>query len=108
MTAPHKLVMYSSGFYPITTFYVSAIGVLVFTVQNFFTLAQGIISLAVCGIGSVLIAAWRDLKMVHTLVNGQRSELMTEIADLKQLLRRVNVPVPPSAAEKRDQSKEEM
>ena len=107
MTAPSKSVHYSPGFYPITTFYGSAVVVLVFTVQNFFTLAQGIVLLAVCGIGSILIAAWRDLKIVHKLVNGQRSEMRREIADLKQLLRRSNVQIPPSPAEKRDQTQED-
>lgn len=108
MTAPHKMVLRSPGFYPITSFWLSAAGVLIFTVNGFFNLAQGIISLAVCAILSILIAAWRDLKTVQVLLNGQRSELITEIADLKQLLRRSNVQVPASAAEKRDQTKEEM
>lgn len=106
---PNRLVvLHSPAFYPITSFYLSAVIVLVFTVQDFFTLAQGIVLLAVCGIGSILIAAWRDLKTVHVLVNGQRSELLTEIADLKQLLRQSNVQIPASPAEKRDQTKEEM
>ena len=107
MTAPHKLVVRGPAFYPITSFYGSAVVVLVFTVQNFFTLAQGIVLLAVCGIGSVLIAAWRDLKIVHMIVNSQRSEMKTEIADLKKLLRSSNVQIPPSRAERRDQTQED-
>lgn len=99
-----KPVLHSPGFYPITSFYLAAVAVLVFTMQGFFNLGQGILVLALCGI---LIAVWRDLKMVHVLVNGQRSELLTEIADLKQLLRQSNVQVPASPAEKRNQSKEE-
>lgn len=104
MTASY--VFRSPGFYPITTFYAGAVAVLVLTVQEFFTLSQGIVFLAVCAVGSVLIAAWRDLKAVHTLVNGQRSEMLTEIADLKHLLREKDVQVPASPAEKRDQTKE--
>ena len=82
---PYRPVLHSPGFYPITSFYLSAVVVLVFTVHGFFTLAQGVVLLAICGIGSILIAAWRDLKAVHTLVNGQRSEMLTEIADLEEL-----------------------
>jgi hypothetical protein len=104
---PYRTVAHSPALYPITTMYASAVAVLVLTVQEFFSLAQGIVLLAVCAVGSILIAAWRDLKSVHTLVNGGRHELMTEIADLKQLLRQANVQVPASPAEKRDQTKED-
>lgn len=94
------------GLYPITTFYLGAVAVLVLTVSGFFNLAQGLVFLSVWAVGCILIAAWRDLKAVHVLVNGQRHELLTEIADLKRLLRERNVQVPASAAEKRDQTKE--
>jgi hypothetical protein len=100
----YKPVVHSPGFYPITTFYIESVGVLWLTVGDFFTLAQGMVLLAVCAVGTMVIAVWRDLHAVHTLVNGQKHELMTEIADLKELLRDAGKQVPASAAEKRQQT----
>ena len=104
---PYKPVIRSPGFYPITSFYLGAVAVLVLTVSGFFTLALGIVFLAICAVWSILIAAWRDLQAVHVLVDGQRHELLTEIADLKQLLRESNIMVPASPSERRDQTKED-
>lgn len=101
--APHR--PHLTGFYPISTFYVSSVAVLILTDLEFFNLPEGVIVLAVSAVLSVQVAHWRDLKSVHALVNGQRSEMRTELADLKQIMRRAGIQVPPSAAEKREQSK---
>jgi hypothetical protein len=101
---PFKPVVHSPGFYPITIAYLGAVTVLVLTVEDFFSLALGIVLMAVMAVGFIVAAAWRDIKAVHVLVNGQKHELMTELADLKKILRDAGIQVPASQAEKRQQT----
>lgn len=95
-------VFRSAGFYPLTALYLTGVVIVYLIANGVVTLPYGIFALSLAVIFALVFAAYRELKAVHRLVNGQREELIARIDELNALLTASGVVVPPpSTSEER-------
>lgn len=84
----------SAGLYPISLLYVAAVAIVCAVASSVLTPGVAVIALGLVAILSACFATWRELRKVHVLVNGQRTELIARIDQLTELLIRSGVVVP--------------
>ena len=97
MTMPTATrIVRSVSFYPLTTFWITASVFMVLVAEKFLTLVQGLIMTALTALLALVYGLHRELKTVHALVNGQRTELLARIDQLVDLLKSSGVVVPPT------------
>jgi hypothetical protein len=95
-----KHIHRSGSFYPITAFYLAAVCVTALAVRGVLTLNGGAVVLALVAILVVLAATWRELKIVHRMMDGQRTEMLARIDHMTELLTEHGIqPPPPLPAE---------
>jgi hypothetical protein len=89
-----RQVRRSAGLYPITLLYVGAVCLIVSVATS---VISGLAAICFLGFTAILLAfyaTWRELRTVHTLVDGQRTELLTRIDQLSHLLQSSGIVVP--------------
>ena len=97
MTLPTMRQVYrSAGFYPLTGLYLVGVSLIWLITSGRLFVIYGVLILSIFAIFALLLAAWRELKAVHKLVDGQRAELLARIDELVALLIDSGVVVPPS------------
>lgn len=82
------------SFYPLTGFYVGAVAVLMVLAGGYIDLQVAILSVTGIFVGAILFSMHREVRMVHVLVNSQRTELIARIDQLTSALDEAGVPVP--------------
>jgi 4-hydroxybenzoate polyprenyltransferase len=80
--------------YPVTIVYVAGICVLIAAALGYLPVPHGIIALTFAAIVAALIAVWREMHLVHRLVNSQRDELLDRIGVLVGALLSSGVQIP--------------
>lgn len=81
-------------FYPLTGFYVGAVAVLMLFAGDYIQLQVAILSVTSIFVGAVLFSMHQEVRMVHVLVNSQRTELIARIDQLTSALDDAGVPIP--------------
>ena len=95
------------GFYPLSMFWVVAAVLLILVAEEYVSLVQGLILLTLAALLALMLSVQNEVKVVHTLVNEQRNELLARIDLLVALLIQEGIVVPPTSEREqlaRDQS----
>ena len=88
--------LHSPSSYPITIVYLAGLALAITVSEGIVDLSAGIAVLTLVAILAVLIALLREMRVVHTLVNSQRDELLLRIDVLVEALKDAGVAIPPS------------
>jgi hypothetical protein len=81
-----KVIRESSGLYPITAYWVVASIVVALAVGSLIGLGSAIAILGIAAALVILIAAWAELKQIHKMVDGQRTETLAYMQKLEKII----------------------
>ena len=90
--------------YPVTAVYLGGVTVVVLVSESELDFAYGLLALTLVTLVAVMIAAWRELRTVHRLVNSQRDELLERIEVLVDCLRSSGVQIPATEQHYQDEA----
>lgn len=96
-----SIVVGSASLYPITAVYLVAVVLLWCTMSGLLRIAVAVIILGLVTVCAVSWSAYREARIVHTLIEGQRAELLEHIGALREALAGAGVSIP--AAGRREQ-----
>jgi hypothetical protein len=85
----------SSGLYPITQFYVVAVLVVIIAVEGWIGVGSAIAILGIFAALAILTAAWSELKLIHKMVNSQRTETLARMDQLEDIIVAHGITLPP-------------
>ena len=97
----------SAGFYPITGLYTGGVVCALFVADGEIDLPSGLIIFAFLALTALLLAAWKEVRMVHHLVDSQRAELLARIDELSALLVKAGV-VPPLSGQREQDARDDI
>ena len=92
--APTKIVE-SVSFYPLSLAWAFGISAAAASTAGYVSYIQALFLWSVFIILMVITGMWRELKMVHHLVNSQRDDLVDRIDQLTVLLQTKDIDLPP-------------
>lgn len=94
MTARLRKLVGTIVFYPVTFVYLVGVAVAVAVAHGQVGLGMGLLILTGLTVAALLVATFREVRVVHYLVNSQRDLLLRRIADLIDTLNEAGVPLP--------------
>lgn len=95
MTMTPARIMHSITFYPLSLAWVGGILVAAGISSDCFSLIQGLAVWSSFVLLMVMYGMWRELRIVHTLVNSQHDQLVARNDQLLALLNASGISVPP-------------
>ena len=94
MTSFIRRLLDSPSTYPITTYFLGAMGILFAKSTGWINLPTAFVTLGFLALLLILVAFRQDLKVVHALVNSQHDDLVARVQQLTDALVDSNTEVP--------------
>lgn len=107
MTPPHLSVSAlgeratkSLSLWPLTTTYLSGVGAIILVAQGVLEWQSAVIAFGVVTTLIFLHTVWREVKIIHTLVNSQHDALVARIDQLTRAMNKAGTPIPDDPGDK--------
>lgn len=82
------------AFYPVTAVYLAGVAVAIGITAQLIELSSGVLVLTAIAFLAVLLSMFREVQVVHYLLDIQRNELLGRIAELVESLHEAGVETP--------------
>jgi hypothetical protein len=90
------------GFYPITQFYVVAVGVVIAAVNGWLTVTGAILVLGFTCVIMLGGMVWGEARTIHRLVDGQRVDMLSRLDEMATTLAQHGISPPPPHPKERE------
>lgn len=95
----YQKISNSLTFYPVTMVYLGGVGVAMGISSGWIDGGPGLLLLSMLTLIVVLVSMFREVQVVHHLVNSQRTALLERIAELVEAMQEAGVELPPREQE---------